>query len=79
MIDFISPFISLLWPIVLAAAAFIGLFAWGAKKKRDGRIDEQARAREAKDKARDEAVVIREKAATKPTSQKRKETTRWEL
>lgn len=43
MFDVISPFVNLLWPILLAIAAFVGAFAWGKKKQREGRDLEAAK------------------------------------
>lgn len=78
MFDVISPFVNLLWPIILALAGLLGLFMYGNKKKREGKAAERKRAEVARDAAADEAAKIRDKAAAKTPDTKRKETERWE-
>ena len=74
----IGIFGKLLWPVLLALGALLAAWGYGARKKREGRQQERARAREARDLAADEAASIRDNAAAKPTSKKREEVSKWE-
>lgn len=78
MIDLITPFMNWLWPLAAAVAGLLGLLLWGAKKKREGREDERARAYKAQVDATARAEAERTKAAAKPIDTRRKETSKWE-
>lgn len=43
MFDVISPFINLIWPILLAIGAVAAAWGWGKSKQREGRAIEAAK------------------------------------
>jgi hypothetical protein len=78
MFDFISPFIHLIWPAIVAIAGVLGIFVYGQKKKAAGREEEQRRATIAREAAAEKAKITRETAAKKPIAKKRERVSKWE-
>lgn len=79
MIDMLtSTVMQWLAPFVVALLGALGAFAYGRKKKAEGRKEERRRAEEARADAAANAEVVREQSAKKPVEQKRKEVSKWE-